>query len=1022
MRKTIPLLLLLASNHLLATPPHTTDFIQSAYHKQHTQRVAGTITPTTTLSRTEEWNLADTPTLYTKITAVTFYSHTNATTGKCEGIGRTLDLSHNHFINTGIAVNGPAGDLRPIAIHTSGITAAANTLGFTLPSDDQGCAKLDIAYQAGPTTTIPNTISTSISPETFEYGHIASHGNNSITDGTPINNHAQLLKTATLSLTRTAHARCWGLNSQGQLGDDTRSNSNLPVKVSNALGNGVVKISSGRNHNCALLQSGTVKCWGQNTHGQLGDDSATNSLIPVQVYGLTSGVIDIAAGRDSTCALLNSGSVKCWGDNKFWQLGDGTRTNRYVPTNVNGLRSGVTSITSGYMHACALLKSGQIKCWGAGINGQLGNNSIKSQKTPVFVANIGGNHPKATAIAAGARTTCAIINKGGFIQNGDMECWGANTYGQVGDSTTTKRLIPTQVQGLTTGVTAISMGTQHTCAITNGDMKCWGDNTHGQLGIQSASNINPTPQKVDTLPTGVKAISAVNSHTCAINSNGRTQCWGLNDTGQLGTRVPVNEAHAPINTDLPIGSSTILSQGNDSAFSCAATNSAQITTSQLDATANTVSLTNVGHSASSFNTIDLSSRGITSNCASTLDSRALCNFTYDGTSSRGDGAISVTDNHNKTTIFPFHIKKSGKAVCWGYNRFGQLGDDSTTNRNIPVDVHGIDQAVIQVVTGRYHSCALLKNHSVMCWGDNTYGQLGNRIHQVFTRAIYVDAFRSLGDVVSLSAGNDHTCALLYSGKVKCWGKNDSGQLGDGSIISRDEPVNVHALPTTVTALTSGNNHTCALLKTGRMKCWGNNDSGQLGDSTQTSRNKPVDVSNLNDTNTHVVAMSAGQNSNCALLSNGAMKCWGKSSSGQLGNGRISVFEAKPQQVIGLTSGVAAISQGGTHACALLQNGSVQCWGSNNSGQLGIGSNGTKITIPQPVTALGTHVVSINAKKLHTCALLADGTVQCFGKNVDGQLGNGSFTASNLPVTVSNLSHASELAINSGVGAYNCAIK
>ncbi len=1023
MRKILLPMLLVSCHSLVAAQLTTADFIQSVKHKQHQQQLSSTLTPTMTLSRTEAWNLAGNPNLFTKIDAVTFYDHTDAVSGRCSGAGRTLDLSQNNFIDTGIALNGPAGDLTPIAIHTSGIIAAASTLGYTIPSNGQGCAKVSIAYQAGPASLVPNKLNVSISPATFEYGHILSNGGNLITDGTPVNNHATLLKNAALLLNRSTHAQCWGNNNHGQLGDGTQSNSNIPVKVAAALGNGIVKISSGRHHSCALLKTGAVKCWGQNQYGQLGDGTTVTRLLPTQVSSLSSGVIDIASGRESVCALLNTGGVKCWGQNLFWQLGDGTRTNRLAPTDVSGLTSGVTSIATGYIHACALLKTGQIKCWGEGLSGQLGDNSIEARRTPVFVANIGGDHPEATAIAAGSQSTCAIVNKGGFLANGDLECWGGNAYGQLGDGATANRLVPTQVKGLATGVTSISMGTQHSCAIVNGGMKCWGDNRKGQLGIGPQRSTFSTPQDVNGLSNNIKIISATNFHSCAVNAFGRMQCWGQNNKGQLGIGVTTPSAnyYSPITVQslLP-GSTEAVSEGNNSTFHCVASNSAGVHNTLLNATANTISLNNIGHTASTYTVADLSARGISSHCGTSLNSLSQCDFIYDGSSSRGDGAINVTESSGKSLVFPFHIQKQGSVSCWGSNNLGQLGDDTTTNRNKPTPVSNLLPDITQVVTGHHHSCAI-EGGLVKCWGENTYGQLGDSTTTNPKTPIILQAYAVSKNVVSLTAGADHTCALLNSGKVQCWGKNTAGQLGNGLTANSYQPVNVHNLLGTVAALASGSNHTCALLKNGQMQCWGSNESGQLGDSTTDNRTTPVAVSSLSDDTVHVVAMSAGQETSCALLSDGGMKCWGKNGDGQLGIGHTSNAEAKPQQVLGLTSGVAAISVGGAHTCAMLQNGSEDCWGLNNKGQLGIGTTNVRKASPQPVVALGNNVVAIRTGKLNSCAMLADGTVSCWGKNVDGQLGNGTFNDSSLPKQVSQLSNTFNLSVSSGDSAFNCAI-
>ncbi len=1022
MRKILLPMLLVSCHSLVAAQLTTADFIQSVKHKQHQQQLGSTIAPTMTLSRTEEWKVAGNPNLFTKINAVTFYNHTDAASGHCSGAGRTLDLNHTNFLDTGIALNGPASDLTPIAIHTSGIIAAAMQLGYTIPRNGQGCAKVSLSYQAGPTTLIPNKLNLSNSPKTFEYGHIESSGGNVITGGNPVNNHANIVKSAALVLSRTTHAQCWGENDSGQLGDGSRTSRNLPIKVSHTLGLGVVKIVSGYSHTCALLKTGAVKCWGQNSYGQLGDGSTSDRILPTQVSGLTANVIDIASTSHSVCALLNTGGVKCWGYNYSSQLGDGTQINRSTPTNVSGLTSGVTSITSGQAYVCALLKSGQIKCWGRGRYGQLGNGSTESASTPVLVNKIGGDFPHATAIAAGQSSTCAIVNKGGFLANGTVECWGDNRFDQLGVGDSDIRLAPTQVLNLLPGATAISMGKWHACALVKGTMECWGDNRYGQLGIIVSGRSRDTPQKVHGLKGRVKSISASFDHTCAITEKGVTMCWGDNHRGQLGLGVTGRIVTSPRTvTALPLGTSETLSDGQISFFQCAASNAARVNVSHINAAASAITLNNIGHGAASFSIADLTARGISSDCGTSLNPSAQCHFTYDGSNSRGDGVIKVTENSGRSSIFPFHIEKKGGALCWGSNNFGQLGNQSTTDRNAPTTVRDLSRRdVTQVVTGHHHACAI-ENGLVKCWGDNSYGQLGigNQIDK--HSATSLPAFQDDKNVVSLTAGANHSCALLNSGKVMCWGKNTYGQLGNGSTTDSYQPVDVHNLTGTVTALTSGSNHTCALLKSGKVKCWGSNEQGQLGDSSFTNRLQPIAVSDLSNDSTHVVAISAGQETSCALLSDGGMKCWGKNNNGQLGIGHTSETEVKPQQVLGLPSGVAAISVGGQHTCALLQNGSEYCWGLNAKGQLGIGSTDHRKTSPQPITALGNDVVAISTGKQNSCAMLVNGTARCWGKNLDGQLGNFTFTDSNLPTPVSHLSSINELSTSNGDSAFNCAI-
>ncbi|MDW8351994.1 MAG: hypothetical protein RML99_08790 [Anaerolineae bacterium] len=270
-----------------------------------------------------------------------------------------------------------------------------------------------------------------------------------------------------------------GGNYYGQLGDGTTTDRSRPVNVSGLTD--VIAIAAGGAHTCGRTTPTTnrrVKCWGFNFYGQLGDGMWTNRPIsnptPGDVPGL-SNVLQIAAGSGHTCARIIGGGVKCWGFNISGQLGNGTwGTNFPIPVDVSGLISGVLDIAAGGLHTCALIASGGVKCWGSNVYGQLGNGTRTNSPnpTPVDVSGLSN----VLTIAAGFYHTCALIT-------GDrVKCWGNNVYGQLGDGTTTDRNSPVDVSGLS-NVLTIAAGFYHTCALITGDrVKCWGNNVYGQLG------------------------------------------------------------------------------------------------------------------------------------------------------------------------------------------------------------------------------------------------------------------------------------------------------------------------------------------------------------------------------------------------------------------------------------------------------------------------------------------------------------------------------------------------------------
>ena len=374
------------------------------------------------------------------------------------------------------------------------------------------------------------------------------------------------------------------------------------------------------------------------------------------------------------------------------------------------------------------------------------------------------------------------------------------------------------------------------------------------------------------------------------------------------------------------------------------------------------------------------------------------------------------------------VRTGGTVQCWGLNQYGQLGNGSTNSSYayvsyVPVTVTGL-AGVTALAAGLEHTCALLSGGTVQCWGYNDYGQLGDgtTTSSYPYGATVPVRVPGLTGVTAIAAGGDHTCALRSGGTVQCWGNNTNGELGIGpgpgpqictvpgvaTYACSTTPVNVSGL-TGVTAISAGLEHTCALLSGGTVQCWGDSSHGALG-SSAANYYTPVAVGGAGcgcGTLTGVTAVTAGGFHTCAVRTGATVDCWGDNRYGELGTGVVSPVgpygTTTPTPVVGLgggaLTGVAAISLGTYHTCAVLTGGTVDCWGANGYGQAGTGSHGISSVHPTAVIGLqgvGTlgGVASIVAGYGHTCAVLTAGTVDCWGYNRVGELGNGAHQSAN----------------------------
>ena len=718
-------------------------------------------------------------------------------------------------------------------------------------------------------------------------------------------------------VTSDGAVRCWGSNFRGIFAP--ASGSGTPLAIA-GIGS-ATDVGTGAAHACALLVDGQVRCWGKNDQGQLGNGSLQDSITPVTV-GNIDNAISLGIGAEHSCALLASGYVQCWGSNNSGQRGPST-TPQYFPGTVGNLEN-ASAVVAGESHSCALLASGEVKCWGSNYSGQAGLGYIGGRSENVgSVVNLSG----AVALSAGSHHTCAVLS------GGAARCWGANSSGQLGDGSKTNRGAPVDVVGVAGAVTAtasrtqIELGPAHSCAVlSDGTARCWGQNDVGQLGdgTTTSSTISVRVNGINhaTLAT------AGGAHSCAALTSGGVQCWGDNRAAQLGNGYPLGSGDPIRSQPTPIAVTDI---------------------------ANAVSI-GVGPNQA---------------CAVLADGTVYC-WGGSGTAdtcferSGADGAVycfggsgDIVDDPRPTRVgnidnaisvsvgagYACAVLASGYIQCWGNNADGQLGDGTTLSRALPGTVIGISDAVAVsasktlVTYGhnmgaspalRYppmqHTCALLRSGLVKCWGADFWRQVSGPPSPI-------------EDAAAVSTGGAQTCALSDAGSLRCRGLATFNRL-----FPIPGPYNYTFPPYSVgdiarPSVSAGIYHRCVVVGSGQVYCWGAAELLGLGDNPPCEtytfpRGEVSDSAVACGSPTRVVgissaiAVSAAYQHTCVLLSSGGVQCFGSNASGQLGRGPNpggSPPSSAPASVIGINN-ATQVSVGGDNSCALLQTGQVSCWG------------------------------------------------------------------------------------------------
>jgi len=649
---------------------------------------------------------------------------------------------------------------------------------------------------------------------------------------------------------------------------------------------------------------------------------------------------DVAVGSVSVCVILDDNSVRCWGYNQHGEVGNGTVSsaseNYAIDYPIVSSITNVKEIQAGYYHFCATVNDDNslLKCWGYNADGEMGDNSTTPRATPITIDfNLGIKY-----LHVNYYNTCVIL------EDNTLKCWGYNGYGQLGTGNTTNKLVPYDINN---NVSSVGVGLYHICysTLVDGNVYCSGYNAVGSLGNNSTTNSNVFVKAQDI--NGVVNLSAGAYHTCAVKSNGNVYCWGRNSEYEYGNNtttqslIPINTGITDINYILPGGFYQSIAYSNSGVYKYWGYNGSATLGDGTSSYSRTP--TSLSTSISKPNMGD----GFLA-CYVYLDGKVNC-AGAESYKSLGNGMAYESLNFrliknliNNSDFNDVNFMISGlytlcamlndkNVICVGHNTYGQVGDATKVYKTYPAYVSNLNN-VKKISAGVYHFCAWLDNNTVKCWGYNGHGEMGDNTTTDRTTPILA---QNLSNVIDLDSEYYHTCAVISDGTAKCWGNNGNSQIGDGTYTVAKIPTSVIGL-TNAIKISTGYIHTCALLGTGNIKCWGKNNYGQLGNGTTTDSNVIVDVNGINN----AIDISCGNYHCCTLLSDSTVKCWGANSNYQLGDGT-GTNRSSPVNVIdynnSILSGIISIKSNSSINCGLLANKTIKCWGYAGNGQFGMGT-------------------------------------------------------------------------------------
>jgi alpha-tubulin suppressor-like RCC1 family protein len=540
------------------------------------------------------------------------------------------------------------------------------------------------------------------------------------------------------------------------------------------------QISSGIYYSVAIDNRGLVWGWGYNLYGQLGDNSVTSKRTPVSILGAKKTFCQINAAQYFTTSIDQYGLLWTWGLNNYGQLGINSSVYKCTPVSILGNRKTFCSVKSKYQHTLAIDNRGLVWGWGYGRDGQLWDKTTLSARTPVSIL--------------GSRKTFCSVGTGlwhgiGIDNNGYTWTWGLNNYGQLGNYYILSVCTPVSIKGAKKTFCKVDTGTYNVVTIDyKGQVWSWGYNAYGQLG-NNATQSEISPVSILGVKKTFCEIAGAYTHSLGIDNRGLLWAWGYNNAGQLGV-YSVTSKRTPVSI---LGAK-----------------------------------------------------------------KTFCQI------SSGD-------------YFSIAIDNRGLVWGWGNDIYGQLGDYSITCKCTPLSIMGAKKTFCQINSDYYSVMGIDNRGLVWSWGYNNYGQLGD--NSITNRCTPVSIMGAKKTFCKIDVGYNQSSAIDYKGQVWSWGYNAYGQLGDNSVTSKRTPVSILGAKKTFCSIVSGAGHSLGLDNRGQVWVWGLNNYGQLGDNVTTNRSTPISIMGAKKT---FCQIHAGYTHSIAVDNRGIAWGWGGNGYGQVG--------------------------------------------------------------------------------------------------------------------------------------------